>query len=233
MTVLGIETATLVCGAAVAADGRVVAEESLAERAVHAEKLFSLIDAVCVRAGCAVAGLDGVAVSAGPGSFTGLRIGLSAAKGLVFASGRPLVAVPTLEALALRAADDATAQGCDEILAVLDARRDEVYWQRFAPAAEGILPIGEARDASVGAVVAEAAGRRVLVTGDGAHKLALRLASAGEEVASRFRLLTGERSHCSAGSVALLGSSMLDRGIADDPATLEPRYIKEFFLKTR
>src|SRR5512140_88234 len=214
MTVLGIETATVVCGAAVSVDGRLVAEEALEEHAVHAEKLLTLIDAVCVRAGETIGSLDGIAVSAGPGSFTGLRIGLSAAKGLVFASGKPLVAVPTLEALALRAVDDAVAQECDEILAVLDARRDEVYWQRFTREGAEIRPRDEARDAAVATVFGETTGLRVLVTGDGTSKVALFLAGPGVAATQRFVLLAGERSRCSAGSVALLGASMLARGIA-------------------
>jgi hypothetical protein len=82
-------------------------------------------------------------------------------------------------------------------------------------------------------VIGGVAGRRVLVTGDGTDKVAAFLAGPGVGAAPRFRLLTGERSRCSAGAVALLGASMLARGIADDPAKLEPRYIKEFFLKTR
>ena len=80
MTLLGIETATAVCGVALVRDGAVLAEKAVEERYAHAEKLFGFLDDVLESSGVPLCELQGIAVSIGPGSFTGLRIGLSVAR---------------------------------------------------------------------------------------------------------------------------------------------------------
>src|SRR5512141_577989 len=127
MTLLGIETATTVCAAAVVRDGAVLAEELVDERNVHAERLMGMIDVAFRRSGVGLPAMDGIAVSIGPGSFTGLRIGLSVAKGLAYASGKPIVPVPTLRGLAQKAIDTVGADGFQGVLPLLDARRGDVY----------------------------------------------------------------------------------------------------------
>lgn len=226
MTVLGIETATSVCGAAVWDGGGLAALEEVDEQRVHAERLLPLVDAALRKAGRAVSSLDAIAVSIGPGSFTGLRIGLSIAKGLVLASGVPLVAVPTLEALASRAARARKAHGF--ILAALDARRDEVYCQLFEAAGEGIVPLWEPRDLAVDRAAAELGDRRVLVTGNGRAKLMAH--AAGRAV--RIEEVDAATGSCSAADIARMGGTLLAAGATEDPALLEPRYIKEFFLNS-
>jgi tRNA threonylcarbamoyladenosine biosynthesis protein TsaB len=228
VNVLGIETATAVCGAAVAADGRIVREVQIDRPYVHAESLFGIIDQVLSPPGPGRNRLDGVAVSIGPGSFTGLRIGLSAAKGLVFGMRIPLVAVSTLEALAHHAAEILQVSPNERILAAIDARRDEVYCQLFRWEDRRLVPEGDPRAEAVEALREELKDRNLLVTGDGASKVT------GEDLPalSRWRRATGVASRCSAGSVALLGAQRLSAGSVDDPATLEPRYIKEFYSGT-
>ena len=122
MWVLGLDTATWTASVGVVRDGIPIAQRSLRAESSHAPAIVGLVDETLAAAGVAVGRLDAVAVSAGPGSFTGLRIGLSTAKGLAYAIGAHLVAVPTLEALA-RAAGPRPGTVC----AVLDARRGEVY----------------------------------------------------------------------------------------------------------
>jgi tRNA threonylcarbamoyladenosine biosynthesis protein TsaB len=128
MNVLGIDTSTRTTSVAVAGRER----SSMLLEGGHSDVLVQ-IDALCREAGIAPAQLDAVAVGAGPGSFTGLRIGMATAKGIAFAVGRPLWAVSSLAALAWHArADDA-----DAFVAVLDARRGEIYagcFERTAPA---------------------------------------------------------------------------------------------------
>lgn len=232
MTVLGIETATAVCGAALVRDGVIAAEQSLEEKNVHAERLLGLIDRVLVdgdpRQGKAdpLRSLEGIAVSVGPGSFTGLRIGLSVAKGLAFARELPLVGVPTLVALARHAAaTDPPATG-EWILAALDARRDEVYYQIFDCSGS---PLRDAGDCDVGALRSEIGDHPLVVTGDGAMKVI----NGGSGGGHRMRLASPPALLCSAAGVARLGEEMLREGHRDDPVTLEPLYIKEFFLKKR
>ncbi len=99
--ILGIETSTDICSVALLRDGEVV---SIREGGEHARMLAVYIDEVLREASIAASALDAVAVSAGPGSYTGLRIGVSTAKGLCYALGIPLIAIGSLEALARQVA---------------------------------------------------------------------------------------------------------------------------------
>ncbi|HWM76502.1 MAG TPA: tRNA (adenosine(37)-N6)-threonylcarbamoyltransferase complex dimerization subunit type 1 TsaB, partial [Methylomirabilota bacterium] len=100
MRVLAVETSTLAGGAALLDGELVVGEYALDVSATHSERLMVAIDRVLTDAGWTVRDLEGLAVSVGPGSFTGLRIGLSTVKGLALALSIPIVAVPTLDAMA-------------------------------------------------------------------------------------------------------------------------------------
>lgn len=228
MTVLGIETATSVCGAAVVREGTILAEASLDEKYVHAEKLLTLVQDVLQRTGVRLGTLEGIAVSIGPGSFTGLRIGLSVAKGLVYATGVPLVAVPTLQALAQRALDGRAVGDNEKVLALLDARRDEVYCQLFSVADHRLVPLQDARDTTVTELADALHDLPVVVIGDAREKVNRLL-----NLKPTLRRVPRALAQCSAASVARLGEELLVSGKREDPATLDPRYIKEFFLHTR
>lgn len=125
--ILALETATRNCSVALFDEGRMVSLcEYAGEGYSHAEKLHVFIETVLREAGISYKELSAVAVSCGPGSYTGLRIGVSAAKGLCFALGIPLISVDTMRVLALRAPSKA-----DFIVPMLDARRMEVYASVF------------------------------------------------------------------------------------------------------
>src|ERR1700744_5768445 len=98
--ILQIETATTVCSVALANQGKILAVKQLNERNVHAEAITIFIQDVLNEGGVKYEDLHAVAVSCGPGSYTGLRIGVSTAKGLCFALDKPLIAVETLQAMA-------------------------------------------------------------------------------------------------------------------------------------
>ena len=154
MRVLGLDTATSTAGIAIVdEDGRVLAEARHATAGRGADLLVA-IDEVCRAAGIAPAALSAIAVGAGPGSFTGLRIGMATAKGIAFAAGRPLWAVSSLAALAEDARAELIGQrpGAPDdgvICAALDARRGEVFagcYRRRAALALGgerVLPPAE------------------------------------------------------------------------------------------
>ena len=231
MSVLGIETATRVCAAAIASGGKVLAEAAMEERNIHAERLMSLIDEVLARTGTSPQQLDAIAVSIGPGSFTGLRIGLSVAKGLAYATAKPLVAVPTLESLARRAAGSGIVHPL--ILSLLDARRDEVYCQFFTVAGGIVTGLDEPHDRTLDQVAEEIGSRDVFVTGEASDKFRAFVESARPEIRHSVRFAERPVSLCSGGMVAVTGEELLARGRTDDPSLLEPRYIKEFFFKTR
>lgn len=131
MKVLGLDSATLVAGIAIIDDDKVLADARHDQSGRTADLLVTL-DAVCKRAGISPMELDAIAVGAGPGSFTGLRIGMATAKGIAFAAQKPLWAVSSLAALAhdgaLHLANAQLFPYLDGVIvAVLDARRGEVF----------------------------------------------------------------------------------------------------------
>ncbi|WBL21993.1 tRNA (adenosine(37)-N6)-threonylcarbamoyltransferase complex dimerization subunit type 1 TsaB [Zunongwangia sp. HRR-M8] len=122
--ILCLETATTNCSVALCEDGNLIAlKEDNSKGYSHAEKLHVFIDQILKENKLEINNLDAVAVSKGPGSYTGLRIGVSTAKGLCFAQDIPLISVPTLTALAKKVAP----QPQEQIIPMLDARRMEVY----------------------------------------------------------------------------------------------------------
>lgn len=135
--ILNIETATKNCSVAIAKDGAVIAIKEVAEQGYsHAEKLHVFIEEVLRESELSFKELDAIAVSQGPGSYTGLRIGVSAAKGLCFALNIPLIAVDTLAVLAGKAL---FAEGL--VVPMIDARRMEVYSAVFNARQEKIREV--------------------------------------------------------------------------------------------
>jgi tRNA threonylcarbamoyladenosine biosynthesis protein TsaB len=128
MLVLAIDTALDACAAAVLDTGsdKLIAQASQSMKRGHAEALMPLIATLMKQAGLPFAALDRIAVTTGPGSFTGLRVGLSAARGLALAADKPVVGVTTLSAYAApRLGED----GDHPIISAIDARHDQVYFQ--------------------------------------------------------------------------------------------------------
>ena len=191
-------------------------ERALIESHIHSEKLLTLIDAVC-RGSLKM--LQGVAVSIGPGSFTGLRIGLSTAKGLCFGLGIPLAAVPTFKAIARFAARK---KGCDSLLICLDAKQGEYYtasWRKESQGKEQECPV---QILTMPEVVRMISGSALLVT-DSPVVQKIDAAHQGEDVLQ----------FCSGIMVAELGREMLRNGEQTDLASCEPLYLKDFIARTR
>ena len=125
MTILGIETSTAVCSVGLANEFDLRAEKSIIETHIHSEKLLTLIQELCDEQKMKLSQLDGVAVSIGPGSFTGLRIGLSTAKGLCFALEKPLIAVSTFASIAKSVTISHPEYA--RIIVCIDAKQREYY----------------------------------------------------------------------------------------------------------
>jgi tRNA threonylcarbamoyl adenosine modification protein YeaZ len=167
MRVLAIDTALEACSAAVLdPDGGITASESLAMTRGHAEALMPLIARVMNGAGVEFAQLDRIAVTTGPGSFTGLRVGISAARGLALAAGKPAIGLSTLAALAapLIATDDSI-----QVVAAIDARHDHIYLQVFGVNGRTLVGprVASLRDAARAATTAPAR-----IVGSAAKKVA-------------------------------------------------------------
>jgi tRNA threonylcarbamoyladenosine biosynthesis protein TsaB len=128
--ILCIETATEVCSVALARDEKLLEIKESSARNVHSAMLTLFIDEIIKSSGFLITELDAVAVSMGPGSYTGLRIGVAAAKGLCYAIGKPLIAIPTLQAMAVGMNDQlpmTNDQSGILLCPMIDARRMEVY----------------------------------------------------------------------------------------------------------
>ena len=128
MLILAIDTALDACAAAVLDTGtsKLIAMESLSMKRGHAEALMPLIARVMKDAALPFAALDRIAVTTGPGSFTGLRVGLSAARGIALAAGKPAVGLTTLSAYAAPIVSEG---GEEPVISAIDARHDQVYFQ--------------------------------------------------------------------------------------------------------
>ena len=214
MKLLALDTATLVASVAVARDGVVVARD--ARVTTHSERLLALVDEVLREAGLAPADLDTIVCGAGPGSFTGLRIGMATAKGLCFALGRPLLTVSSLAALAMEGAPG-------RVLALLDAKKHEVYaglydLTRIFPGpltSEAVLP-----PQRLEAWVADAAGHLpVRIVGEGALAYPAEAARAGQ-------VLEGARGTPSAARLLALAEQRIGGGAPDELVVAVPRYLR-------
>ncbi len=126
-TILCIETATTVCSVAIAIDGKVISLKEVNAGLSHSENLTIFIKQACEEAKISLSGLDAIAVSKGPGSYTGLRIGVSTAKGLCYALNKPLIGISTLKYLAGCCIMSHVSHLDSLYLPMIDARRMEVY----------------------------------------------------------------------------------------------------------
>lgn len=223
---LAVETATRVCSVALARGGELVAERANADARLHSERLLPMIDALLAEAGVRLAEVEAFAVSIGPGSFTGLRIGLATLKAFALSDARPVAAVSTLAALCASAASPAR-EG--PVAALLDARRGAYY-------AACVSRAGQARaDLLADCVLTppELAARlprgaRVVV-GEGAREGAEQLAARRPDLA----LLALPNLGASAASVARLGAQLLAQGAASDAAELVPAYLRRAEAEAR
>ncbi|MFQ5589018.1 MAG: tRNA (adenosine(37)-N6)-threonylcarbamoyltransferase complex dimerization subunit type 1 TsaB [Nitrospiria bacterium] len=171
MKILAIETSSLSGGVALMDEDRLIAEYRLSVDVRHAERVMVSIDHLLKQSRTSIAELDGIAVSIGPGSFTGLRVGLATAKGLAIGAKKALILVPTLEAMAA-----AFPFAKPLIVPFIDAKKSEVYWAVFdsgnGPAQPVIKDAAGPPETALECIAAlERQGRRnLLFAGDGAVK---------------------------------------------------------------
>ena len=230
MIILGIETATDICASAIIDNTDVLIERTISTPHSHSERLLSIIDECFQEARVPINAIDAVAISIGPGSFTGLRIGLSVAKGLAFANSKKLIAVSTLEALAENARRNKVASVGQIVLPMIDARRDEVYTAAYsikdADLEEIIPPCSITLSESINLIKAE---HSIIVIGDGAAKFKDYLKKVDLKQSSRYIIPPSALQLCSAVSVAMLGKRKLEKNEISNIDTLEPFYVKDFY----
>ena len=226
--ILCIETGTDICSVGIAKDGELLSLRESDEGRDHARKVGVFVDELLRETGIVPDDLDAVAVGKGPGSYTGLRIGVSFAKGLCYGLQKPLVAVGSLDALVEVAREDHEAgilavDGWDGayLCPMVDARRMEVYAQVFDA---GGRPQGEVSAEVVGEgsfAAFRGQGRPFVIFGSGARKCTGVLSDA----------VCGEVTP-SARGLARLAQQALDEGRTEDIAYFEPFYLKDFVVTT-
>ncbi len=233
MKVLGIDTATSTASVALAEDGKLILDEVwpsqtpceapfTTERANHAETLLPLVDRLLKKGSLSVSELSALAVSIGPGSFTGLRIGLSTVKGLAYGWQIPVVGVPTLLALAARVTDW---EGL--ICPFVDARKKEVYAALFRKKADRLERLTEDLVSSPDGIIQRlqslGSQERCLFIGDGTKVYGALIESAFANVC---RLTLGESYPSTASAVARLGEERLRQRETDPLGPLVPLYLR-------
>tara|TARA_B100001750_G_scaffold43767_1_gene32087 strand:- start:157925 stop:158599 length:675 start_codon:yes stop_codon:yes gene_type:complete len=219
--ILNLETATTNCSVSLARDGQLIAlKEHNSPNYSHSEQLHVFIDEVVKQASLRLSDLDAIAISKGPGSYTGLRIGVSAAKGLCYALEIPLISIATLESMA----SQADPQAVDFIIPLLDARRMEVYSAVFDK------DLKQVRDTRA-EIVSESSFEvfwqkgKVLLLGSGAEKC--------KEVLCHDHISFDEGVVPSSSQMAHLAYEKYKSSEFEDVAYFEPYYLKDFILQQK
>ncbi|HYC40981.1 MAG TPA: tRNA (adenosine(37)-N6)-threonylcarbamoyltransferase complex dimerization subunit type 1 TsaB [Chitinophagaceae bacterium] len=213
--ILNIDTALERASVSLATEGRTLSMAEHGEQKEHAAWLHAAISELLAETGCHMADISAVAVSIGPGSYTGLRVGLSAAKGLCYACSLPLIAIGTLELLAYAAKQEAS----HLISPVIDARRMDVYTAVFTAALEEKLAPREMHLTADSFADFLKSGP-VLFVGTGIGKLRGLI----EHSNARF-----SNTHASAAHMAELSHAHFTAKRFVDLVYTEPRYLKEFY----
>jgi len=224
--ILQLETATQVCSAALSANGETMACIEVDEPNVHAARLTLLVDELLRRTGLSFGDLSAVAVSKGPGSYTGLRIGVSTAKGLCYATDLPLIGIDTLNGMAngFVASRNGLITENTQLCPMVDARRMEVYTAVFdynlkqtVPSKASIMDVHSFDDLE--------AKQEMILFGSGADKLVAWFASH-----ERIEVITGFKN--SARHLSQLSYQAYLKGEFADVAYFEPYYLKDFVATT-
>jgi tRNA threonylcarbamoyladenosine biosynthesis protein TsaB len=213
---LAIETSSRIGSVALAEDGRTLAEETFPHGLEHAARIVPAIDSLTKKLGWSPGDLREIYVSAGPGSFTGLRIGITLAKTLAFATGAKIVAVPSVRVLVENVPGDAK-----RAIVVLDAKRDQIFTASFERDGEEWNPLEPAQLSSLKEILAKSS-RPMHLIGEGIpyHRKFIDPTDAGviltDELVWRPR----------ANVVATLGFELARKGEFTDPMKLTPIYIR-------
>lgn len=214
-----IETSTALCSTALAVDGRIAEYRESTQPRAHAAMTAVFVKEMLDAQGLRAADCDAVCVSAGPGSYTGLRVGSSTAKGLCFAAGIPLLAAGTLEVLAWQAVQDGLVpEGCRYIIPMIDARRMEVYTAVFSPDLRKLTPT-EPMVVDAGSFADRLSEGPVLFIGDAAGKCSVVIGSGNAHFVQT----------CPRAS-SMLGPAERELAARNfrDTAYFEPFYLKQF-----
>ncbi|RZS98843.1 tRNA (adenosine(37)-N6)-threonylcarbamoyltransferase complex dimerization subunit type 1 TsaB [Aquimarina brevivitae] len=214
--ILAIETATTNCSVSISDNGNLLGvKEDNSATYSHAESLHVFIKELLMETGVAMDRLDAIAVSKGPGSYTGLRIGVSTAKGLCYALDKPLIAIPTLESLALQVKEN---QGI--VVPMIDARRMEVYSTVISAETKKQLRATQAEIVTEQSFATYLNESKVFFIGNGVDKF--------EELCQHPNAVFIKNKLPSAKEMAILGFQSFQNKKFVDLSYFEPYYLKDF-----
>jgi tRNA threonylcarbamoyladenosine biosynthesis protein TsaB len=216
--ILSIDTSTKVCSVALHSAGKLLAISELYTEKSHSGMLTTLCENVVKHAGFTLRDLDAIAVAKGPGSYTGLRIGVSTAKGFCFALDKPLISVNTLEAMAYQVKDfyDESHLVCP----MIDARRMEVYCQVFDNQMNTISET-EAKIIDENSFEDLLNEKKVVFFGDGANKCQ-------DKITHKNAIFPSIEITPSAKTVGSLATNFYEKALFENVVTFEPFYLKDF-----
>jgi tRNA threonylcarbamoyladenosine biosynthesis protein TsaB len=219
--VLGLDTASATASIAIVSHGKVVAE--LARSAAsHGAALPAAVAEVLEQAGITLNDLRGIAVGIGPGSFTGLRVGIAYAKGLILALGCALIGIPTFDCLALAAFEKASPPEDTLICPIFDARKGEVYANLYRVSTDRLDKISQPLVIRLQNLYPELSDGVILIGDSKAKEASLLLNERG----IRSTVLEEVEVNSRGRYVAALAVERISRGEIDTPATLEPLYVR-------
>ncbi len=218
MKILAVDTATKSCSVAIVKNGTILAEVTLVSAQTHSKHLMELIKRVSLLSGIAIAALDGFAVTKGPGSFTGLRIGLSTVKGLATAAGKPIVGISSLECLAIQSYAPSF-----NICPMLDARKGEVYWVHYRYENGQLQQLCSEQVTPPGVVLTDIHDPCIFV-GNGAR---LYQEDIGRKLGSLAHFAPDGQNIIRAATVAFLSRNLFEQEKSDDTGGLTPCYIRK------
>lgn len=221
-TILQIETATQVCSVAISQNGKTIALKELMASNIHASSLTLFIKEVMDMSGLQFSDLDAIAVSKGPGSYTGLRIGVSTAKGLCFALDRPLIGIETLKMMAEGFTEQHPAY-TGLVCSMIDARRMEVFTAVYDKDLKYVTPV-TAKIIDAQSFENELSLNKITFIGDGALKC--------KDVLLHENALFSDLNFNSAAHMSRLASEAYLSVQFEDVAYFEPFYLKDFVLTT-
>lgn len=220
MKVLALDSSGLVASVAVVEDDNLLGEYTVNYKKTHSQTLLPMLEEVARMIELELETVDVIAVSAGPGSFTGLRIGSATAKGLALALDKKIISVPTIDAMAYNLWGSA-----DLICPLMDARRQQVYTGVYEFTEKGFTIRISQCAVGIDEILSQVNGfgRRVIFLGDGAAVFRDQIA---EQMKVPYAFAPAQNNKQRAASVAVLGAALYEQGKAEDARDHKPNYLR-------
>lgn len=223
MKILAMDSSSLVATVAVVADGVMTAEYTVNYKKTHSQTLLPMLDEIVKTIELDLNSIDAIAVAAGPGSFTGLRIGSATAKGLGLALDKPIIPVPTIAGMAY----NFYGVSSDTLICpIMDARRDQVYTGVYTFEGSEFITVLDQTAMDIRELIAwlDEQGKKVIFLGDGVpvYKGVIEA-----ECKAEFDFAPAHMSRQRAGAIAALGEILYNKGVVESAAEHKPEYLRK------